>query len=174
MESEGIKNGENQGGSGNSGFKRKPVIILIGLLVIAFLVWFMGSGGNDKATAPNGIPVVADVAPQAKDHVSGDIDNIDYLGLVEDEYVGNYFVHPESRTTLYTSENDCTGDCLTTWTPYTGSEWSDGDLQTITRDDTGETQYTWLRMALYTFNNDVNTGDFLGDGFTEGFMVARP
>ena len=155
MESEGIKNGENQGGSGNSGFKRKPVIILIGLLVIAFLVWYMGSGTNEqKNSTQSGI---------------GEI-----LVTMTTEEDGEYFIHPDRKRTLYISDSECVGDCVGEWIPYYASERVDlGALSTIVREDNQKLQYAWAGSPIYMYAADAE-GEAFGDDEGDVWHIARP
>jgi len=170
-----INKQESNQTQGHSELELTFVLILIGLLGIAFLAWYVGSDGGavkERLGLDSGVVTTVET-PIPTDHVTGDSENIDFLGLVTDEFIGPYFTHPDSSKTLYTSDGDCTGDCLDMWTVYGGDAWTDGDFDTITRSDS-KSQYTWLGKGLYTFNDDVRPGDVLGDGYSEGFMIARP
>lgn len=102
--------------------------------------------------------------------------NMGILAVISDEYVGKYFVHSESDMTLYVlTAGACSNGCLSTWKPYIADEaLTDGDLDVIVRDDTGELQYTWMGKELYTFINDEDSGYFLGDGYDGVWTIARP
>ncbi len=164
--------------AGHSEVEMVFVLILVGLLGVAVFLGFAFFMDEDRA--PSTLPIEENTFQRGTiavpvDYVTRDPDEIRVLGLVEDESVGRFFTQPGSNKTLYTFSGECVGGCLQNWTPYTGTEvWEDGDFGTIVRGDTGENQYTWLGKGLYTFNDDRAPGDFLGDGFEEGWTVARP
>ena len=151
--------------------KRKLFIVIVLVIAVFGLYQIFDFGGNSS-----GEPATNNTqAPLPIDYVTGDVENIHVLGIVTDESIGKYFTHPVSGKTLYTSNGSCIGGCLNTWAVYTGNEaWKDGDFDTITREDTGELQFTWLGKELYTFNEDTQVGDVLGDGYSEGWSIARP
>lgn len=80
---------------------------------------------------------------------------------------GSFLVNADGQT-LYTTSEDCTGDCLSVWLPVTASsadttvtsEGIAGTFSTITT-DAGDVQLAYNRQALYTLNGEA-VGDVTG------------
>jgi predicted lipoprotein with Yx(FWY)xxD motif len=93
----------------------------------------------------------------------------------------------EDGKTLYIFTKDsgttsaCTGDCATTWLPFTteGGEKVEagagvtGTFGTITRDD-GATQVTYDGRPLYYHAPDAKGGDATGQGVGGVWFIATP
>jgi predicted lipoprotein with Yx(FWY)xxD motif len=91
------------------------------------------------------------------------------------------FVNAQGMT-LYTWDNDreanksaCAGNCLTNW-PALAAEANAtnmGDWVIVTRDD-GSKQWAYKGKPLYTYAQDRNPGDVVGDGRGGTWHIARP
>lgn len=93
---------------------------------------------------------------------------------------GSYLTEPNGAP-LYTYASDtantsnCSGSCITAWPAYVDSGSTSGlpaNIGTIKRSDSGEDQYTYKGLPLYTFASDTGTtptGNNVG-----GFTLARP
>ena len=83
---------------------------------------------------------------------------------------------------LYTWDNDreanksaCAGNCLMNW-PVLAAEANAanmGDWVVVTRDD-GSKQWAYKGKPLYTYAQDRNPGDVVGDGRGGTWHIARP
>lgn len=90
------------------------------------------------------------------------------INRATDDTVGIFLTNSDGQT-LYTTSEDCTGDCLSVWLPLivnpldltVMSEAIAGTFGTVQRADTGETQLVYNRQMLYTLNNEA-IGDVTG------------
>ena len=171
-----MNNQENTGGGsgGHSEFELTFVLILIGLLGIAFLALYVGYGDSIKkrlSLVESQVDGVVEVI-NPDDVVGRDPDA---LGLRIDVNIGKFFTHPDTEATLYVTSGECSGECLNAWIPYisNGKIESGGDLTAIKRSDTKEYQYAWKGQLLYTYVNDSGRS-MLGDGTGGVWSIARP
>lgn len=105
------------------------------------------------------------------------------INVQEDSDMGAYLVD-ENGMALYVNSNDtadtstCYDECATAWVPVTATstdtttltvgEGVDAtQLGTITRTD-GTVQLTYYGWPLYTFANDTQPGDVMGNGMDGG------
>lgn len=111
------------------------------------------------------------------------------IGLGGNDELGS-FLTDASGNTLYIFTNDsegvsnCTGDCLGAWPALTVATEADlvaglgavaqDDLSTISRPDTGELQVTYQGQPLYTFANDLEAGQAVGQGVGDVWFVVNP
>jgi predicted lipoprotein with Yx(FWY)xxD motif len=114
------------------------------------------------------------------------------INVMEDSTMGSYLVG-ENGMALYINTNDtqgtdgtdamssCYDECATAWIPVTaentdtttltvGEGLDATQLGTITRTD-GTVQLTYYGWPLYTFANDTQPGDFMGNGMDGGAWV---
>lgn len=83
--------------------------------------------------------------------------------------------------TLYSNDKDavgksnCNGPCATNWPPLAASADADegDDWTTIQRDD-GSWQWAYYGRPLYTFVQDKQPGDMLGNGKLGVWHVVKP
>ena len=157
---------------GHSEFELTFVLILIGLLGIAFLAWYIGFGGifnghrelsNEEMTSAN----YSDVPGR----------NIEVLALGIHPEKGRYYAHPDTGVTLYINTvQECEEACLEMWKPYLAPEASTTDaiLGTTYKEDADQTQYTLNSYGLYTYKLDTKPGQTLGEGIDGVWWLARP
>lgn len=93
---------------------------------------------------------------------------------------GEFLADPNNHP-LYTYGGDtagtsnCDGSCLASWPAYQDNGATTGlpsGVGTIKRKDTGQVQFTYHGMPLYTFVGD-NNGQATGNGLSN-FSLARP
>ena len=87
-----------------------------------------------------------------------------------------------SGMTLYTFDKDvagsgksaCSGACLALWPAFTASADAkpEGDFSLVSRDEGGQ-QWAYRGKPLYTFANDKQAGDRLGDNVKDVWHVVR-
>jgi predicted lipoprotein with Yx(FWY)xxD motif len=115
------------------------------------------------------------------------------LVVRQDSNIGAYLVE-ENGKAVYINVNDTAGTtstcddiCAQTWVPvpYTGSDIAAVDesmigenvdvslLGTITRDD-GTEQLTYNGWPLYTYVNDMENGDLMGNGMDNTWYLISP
>jgi predicted lipoprotein with Yx(FWY)xxD motif len=115
------------------------------------------------------------------------------LVVRQDSNIGAYLVD-ENGKAVYVNINDTAGTastcddiCAQTWAPvlYTGSDIAAVDetmvgdninvalLGTITRDD-GTEQLTYAGWPLYTYVNDLENGDVMGNGMDNTWYLISP
>ena len=153
----------------NKPWYKKPVpVILVGVGTIAvlFILWLVYAIWSMPSETPSE-PYVDLTNVPGRDP--------DVLGLRIDTDLGRMFVTRTSGHTLYVKDGDCTGACLDDWIPYLadGAINSEEVFGTITREDTGQLQYTWKGQPLYTYVMDT-TNTTLGDGIDGEWQIARP
>lgn len=147
---------------------KKKVIIIIGvivLLVIVAVVLFVIM--QKPAAAPTASTTQTDSSVITK--------------TANNSTVGDYLTDG-SGDTLYTYSGDtsgasnCLNSCLASWPAYVDSSGVTTGLPTnvgtITRSDSGATQYTYNGLPLYTFISDT-PNKVTGNGLS-GFSVATP
>ena len=158
-------------------YKYVLILIFIGLFGIAFLAWYVGPGSNIVKNKFNEIRGVTKTNLQEPAFVSPDDvfgRDPDILSMSSDPGIGQYFTHPDTGMAIYKVTGVCEDDCLSDWSPYTSDEVVRiGNIFTIEREDTGQHQYTWKGVPLYTYNDD-SLGTFSGEGVDGIWSIVRP
>jgi len=148
-------------------------IVIIVLIIVGGVFWYMQSASTSVSTPPASTDLTQTTGTPT-------------LSTGTSANLGNYLT-AASGMTLYTYQNDtpgtstCSGDCATTWPPYTVASATGlttdpsvtGTIGTITRAD-GTIQVTYNGMPLYFYAQDVNPGDTTGDGVGGVWSIGRP
>jgi predicted lipoprotein with Yx(FWY)xxD motif len=99
--------------------------------------------------------------------------------------LGQILTDPQGRTLYWWTKDtsgtsNCTGNCATTWPPFSTSNPSPtlptgvlGTLAVITRPE-GTKQVTYDGMPLYYYSKDAAPGDTNGQGVGKVWWVATP
>jgi|GEM_PF-4778773 len=129
------------------------------------------NGGNSNNNSPG----------SSDNNQSQDVNNA-LITTAASQDLGKYLL-TSSGYALYAYDGDkeglnntgCTGSCTIGWQPYVAT--SDhgtlpDNMSTFVRTDTGESQYAYKGLALYTFTGD-SPGQVTGLGLAE-FQLARP
>lgn len=147
--------------------KRSNILVVILVVIVlaggGYLLFHKSKTSNNSSTT-NSTAVVNNTVLTTKS-ASG-----------QGEYLADVNDHP-----LYTYGGDtsgtsnCDGSCLASWPAYQDNGATTGlpsGVGTIKRKDTGQTQFTYHGMPLYTFVGD-NNGQATGNGLSN-FSLARP
>jgi predicted lipoprotein with Yx(FWY)xxD motif len=100
---------------------------------------------------------------------SGGADYMENGSYMTDSSIGSVMTTPRGMT-VYTYDKDqsgvsnCYGECASHWPPVTASPSATpyGNMTIINRSD-GHRQWAYNGMPLYTYVDDTNTGDVIGD-----------
>ena len=151
--------------------KKGSIITVVAVVVVAALA-VGGYAVFHKAPKP--------ASPVSAANSSAPAVNNDVLITKTSSSLGQYLAEPDGQP-LYTYNADtkgvsnCTGVCLADWPVYQAKGATTNlpaGVGTIKRADSGEMQFTYNGLPLYTFTGDTK-GNATGNGI-EDFAIAKP
>lgn len=137
------------------------------LFILLIATVFVSSCSSDDNYDSNPEPDVENSVRLRTDATFGDVlTNADGFTL--------YFFAPDAK-----GDANCLGGCADVWPEFFVEDLTldagldQSDFATITRTD-GQTQTTYKGWPLYTFANDAQAGEIIGDGAGGTWFVAKP
>ena len=78
---------------------------------------------------------------------------------------GRVAADPAGKTLYARQSGECVKDCLKTWLPFTAPQAASpqGDWSIVIRKDDQTPQWAWRGQPLYTYRDDVQSGDTRGE-----------
>lgn len=137
------------------------------LLILLFASLFVLNCSSDDTNDPITEPDIENAVRLRTDATFGSV-------LTNAEGFTLYFFAPDAK-----GDANCLGDCANVWPAFFTNDLTldaglnASDFGTITRTD-GQSQTTYKGWPLYTFSNDINSGDINGDGAGGTWFVGKP
>jgi predicted lipoprotein with Yx(FWY)xxD motif len=159
---------------------RKAIITVVAIVIVGAIGVGAYTMTHKSNTPPNSSTPATSSTTPSPDPNSTTPSHKTVLVTKTDTAVGKYLATSDGQA-LYTYDADstgisnCTGSCLANWPAYQDTDTTTelpANVGTLKRSDSGQTQFTYKGMPLYTFLSD-SSGNITGNN-VENFHVAKP
>jgi predicted lipoprotein with Yx(FWY)xxD motif len=148
----------------------KKIFLTFGILILMFL----GSCGDSSSTTTSAIPTQSSKLPTTIGITTANVNGGKSPVLTDANGKTLYYYMADTAKTVA-----CTGDCLSTWHPLlldkgilTSAPQLPGSLSLLQGSAGNQVEYNG--HPLYTYAQDKNLGDAIGEGLDNKWHVATP